>query len=297
MLLESTSHSNKKMAYIADLEPLYADLCAIMQKYLQFDQALSVLRPAKSATNFVGLAGECICLDEPNGQPYLWVGGEVPKYQVRDKFGNLQWQHRSDNPMHVVGIPNRFVFNFFIEVLESYITKMTCAWYGVSGVSNERNYYHKLVDETNVIFDEAQLKYLQEASFISTQVAKDKVDQEVRKRFLSFQPMTQMETELRMASLQQEYVQGAIRSVLQDSTTTNKMTELFDELVIFARSALPSFTEFFRFMMANNWGVFEYLLQSRPNRNNNLVISYQGDYRILQWEQEHGSYFENSPNA
>ncbi len=297
LLLESTNHSAKKIAYISDLEPLYVDLCAIMQKYLNFDTFVKVLRPTRSANNFVGLAGECICLDEPDGVPYLWIGGEVPKYQLKDKKGVVQWQHRTDNPLQLVNIQNRFVFNFFIEVLEAHISKLTCAWYYRGNFQNERNYYYNMIDETNIIFDEAQLKYLQDAAIISSQVAKEKVDQEVRKRFLSFQPMTSVEMELRAASLQQEYLATAIGCLLQDSTTTSKMVELFDELVIYARAALPSFSELFRFLTSNSWGVFEYTLQSRVNRNNNLVINYQGDYRILQWEQEHGSQFSDSLNA
>lgn len=288
---ESTNPSIQQIVYVNDLEPLYLDLCNIMQKYLSFETAVKVIYNSRSNNGFKGLCGECIGMDAPDGEKYLWDGSKVPTYQLLDKEGNVQWQAGRGELMIAV-IPNKFVFNFFIHVLETYFSTMTCAWISKAKFHSINDYYHDLITTSNLFLDEQQTKYLQEAGAIAEQIARGKVESDIRQRFVQFNPMTVNEVEQKVSQYKSDYWTAALKVILHDNTTSTKMMELYDDLIIFARATLGSFHDLSNMLMKNNWGVYNYSLQGRVNRSNNLVITYQGDYRILQWETEHAHEFK-----
>ena len=288
-MLESTTRKSSGITYVCDLEPFYDALYAILSKYLIIEQFPQVL---VAPNGYVGLPGKCTVQNEMNGPMQHWDGVSIPGFQLFDKDGALQWSANFTNKLpELRPIPNRFVFNFFAHVFETHFMRDTCLWAGTNEYCTIWNYYHRFVDKTNLRISREQEEFLAKAAISSQHRALEEIQNEVRKNFLQQTPMTVAEHDLRIQRLSEAYYQEAIVSVLNDTQTSERMMELYDDLILWARKHIPNYFQLHKVIEDNPWGVFDYTVQARPGRSNNLVVFYHGDFRILQWESEHLSKY------
>lgn len=289
LLLESTASKNNGITYVADMEPFYTALYGIISKYLitPITQPILVL-----PNGFVGLPGECFCRDTPDGDSYAWDGERVPAFQVADNKKIVQWSApHSNQPAEIKHIPNRLVFNLLAHVLESHFLKASCNWAGPNEYDTIWNYYHAYVNKDNIRINAEQQQFLANAAISSQQRAATAVENEIRSNFLKQIPMSETDCVNRITSLQSVYYQEAIQSVLNDQDTSTRMMEMYDDLILWARKNLPNYFQLNKVIESNPWGVFDFTIAARTGRNNNLVVYYHGDFRILQWESEHLSKY------
>ena len=290
-MLESTANKTAGLTYVVDMEPFYVTLYNIISKYLVVEKSPLVLI---APNGYIGLPGSCSVQNSEQEPAHAWDGVTTPALRLLDLKGNVQWDARvSKKPLVMQVIMNRFVFNFFAHVLETHFLRDSCKWAGPKEYSTIWNYYHTYVNKDNLRINPDQQQFLNTALVTSQQRANEEIQNEIRRNFLKSIPMTETECINRISTLQQAYYLDAVNAVLNDNDTSTRMIELYDDLILWARKNLPHYFQLNDTISDNPWGVFEITVANRTGRNNNLVVYYHGDFRILQWESEHLSKYQD----